>query len=320
MIQGDTSRPIPMAAHFHRTDPGAWIRVTGEDAWEFLQSQFSNDLRPQGRQCTTYGLWLDRRGRVNADSLIFQEAGGELSLCSYYCSVRTILDKLERNVVADDVNFEDSTEDCVLYSLWGEESDEFLYGIGCHVPEAGDYTENLLGRVWRGRRSSGQNFDILTSKANEERLKRLVVRYLAENGGDWATEEEMHGERIRSRIPWVPADIGPGDLPQESELGRSAVSHAKGCYLGQEVMVRIHSMGQVQRKLCLVEGEMNSYTELLPHEVYVEGEAAGQLRSVARMEGRWRGHALLKKRLLEDGFVFSLDPEGEQVLVVVEGL
>ena len=309
-----------MATHFHRTEPGAWIRVNGEDAWGFLQSQFSNDLRTGESRCLTYGLWLDRRGRVEADSLVFQGADRGVFLCSYFSNAEMILGKLERNVVADDVEFEDLTSGSSLFSLWGARTGEFLRGIDCSPPAEGEYVDFSQGRVWRGRRSSGENFDIFTSKENEKWLERQVVRHLDEHGGNWASVEEMHAERIRSRIPWVPVDIGPGDLPQESHLGGSAVSYEKGCYLGQEVMSRIHSIGRVQRKLCLVEGEMTSYTDSLPHEVYADGKAAGQLRSVAPMEGRWRGHALLNRRLLESGSVFSLDPARKRVLGVIEGI
>ena len=231
-----------------------------------------------------------------------------------------ILGKLARNVVADDVEFEDLTTGCSLFALWGEKSGEFLRGLDCGPPEEGKYADILQGRVWRGRRSRGENFDILTPKGDEERLERLVLRHMAEHGGDWASVQEIHVERIRSRIPWVPVDIGPGDLPQEGQLGGSAVSYDKGCYLGQEVMSRIHSIGRVQRRLCLVEGEMTSHTESLPHEIYSGGEVAGQVRSVAPMDGRWRGHALLKRRLLKSGSVFSLDPAGERILGVIEGI
>jgi glycine cleavage system aminomethyltransferase T len=47
--------------------------VSGEDAADFLQSQFSNDLRPFSSGQCTYGLWLDVKGKIVADSWIYCE-------------------------------------------------------------------------------------------------------------------------------------------------------------------------------------------------------------------------------------------------------
>ena len=46
------------------------LHVTGEDAYDFLQSQFSNDLPKNKGPFACYGLWLNVKGRVLADSVI----------------------------------------------------------------------------------------------------------------------------------------------------------------------------------------------------------------------------------------------------------
>ncbi len=49
---------------------GALLGVGGEDAATFLQGQFTNDLSKLGNGESAYGLWLDRKGRVLADSVV----------------------------------------------------------------------------------------------------------------------------------------------------------------------------------------------------------------------------------------------------------
>lgn len=61
---------MDVSKHFYAFRPAADFLVTDEDAADFLQSQFTNDLRPfQPGQCT-YGLWLDVKGKVIADSYV----------------------------------------------------------------------------------------------------------------------------------------------------------------------------------------------------------------------------------------------------------
>ena len=57
--------------------PTAWLRVSGDDAASFLQGQFTNDLRALVPGKGVYGLWLNHKGRVLADSFVLQGAGGE---------------------------------------------------------------------------------------------------------------------------------------------------------------------------------------------------------------------------------------------------
>ena len=55
--------------------------------------------------------------------------------------------------------------------------------------------------------------------------------------------------RIEAGIPWYGRDFGEANLPQETGE-EEAVSYSKGCYLGQEVVARLHYRGQVSRVLC----------------------------------------------------------------------
>jgi hypothetical protein len=86
----------------------------------------------------------------------------------------------------------------------------------------------------------------------------------------------LESARIAAGVPSVPADCGASEFPQECGL-EVWVSYTKGCYLGQEVMARIQSMGSLRRILRRVEGPVSVGLELKTP----EGKVAGLVRSAA---------------------------------------
>jgi folate-binding protein YgfZ len=77
-------------------------------------------------------------------------------------------------------------------------------------------------------------------------------------------------------VPAVPADCGASEFPQECGLD-AWISYTKGCYLGQEVMARIQSMGSLRRILRRVSGSVSAGQELKSP----EGKVVGTVRSAA---------------------------------------
>ena len=86
----------------------------------------------------------------------------------------------------------------------------------------------------------------------------------------------LEAVRIGAGVPAVPADCGAGEFPQECGLD-AWVSYAKGCYLGQEVMARIQSMGSLRRILRRVSGPVAVGQELRA----ADGKTVGTVRSAA---------------------------------------
>jgi hypothetical protein len=92
-------------------------------------------------------------------------------------------------------------------------------------------------------------------------------------------------------VPAIPAEFGPGDLPQEAGLETVAISFTKGCYLGQEVMARLQAMGQVRRRLVRVAG-----LGLAPAagvELLQAGRRVGELRAAEHYGTGWLGLAMV---------------------------
>ena len=253
---------FPSAAAYHAYRPAAWLGVRGADAAGFLQGQFTNDLRPVEAGSAVYGLWLDQKGKVLADSFIGRDtAGNGFWLASMASAAAAIRQRLEDYIIADDVTLEDATRETSGVALMGA-------GTGAWLAAA-----PRPGRYFRGRRGSMENWEwIFPASAAAEVASALT-------GGRAWDADEVERRRILAGIPSVPADIGPADLPNEGGLDADAISYTKGCYLGQEIMARLKSKGRIRRRLHRVSG--SGPPPAAPIALWQDGTKVGELRTVA---------------------------------------
>jgi len=278
---------ITSETSFFPWKPACWLRVEGPDALSFLQGQFSNDLRGLGvrnvadDECagvggtsgtrltlseSVYGLWLNRKGRILGDGFVLRAGEERFVICSYETPATVLRAHLESFIIADEVEVFDETSDvCGLTLLLEEETNAPL-----------DLGETTL--AFEGRRGIPGIEWVGSAAARVQLMEQL-------NAQAELSATEMERRRILGKTPAVPRDLGSRDLPQEggAEFERAAVSYTKGCYLGQEVMSRLHTMGRVRRCLVLVRAEGTAPTEL-PVSLYRGEKRVGELRSAAAAE------------------------------------
>ena len=222
------------------------VRVTGEDAEAFLQGQCTADLRGVA---LTDALWLNRKGRVLAHTVVVREADGSFLLLCPHLRPAELIAVVTANVIADDVVATDETARWDRWLIWGG-------------------APSLAGaQVFATRRYGVDAWDVLVP----------VGGTLPGAPGVFA---ELEAHRLAAGVPAVSADCGPGEFPQECGLD-AWVSYTKGCFLGQEVMARIQSMGSLRRILRRVEGPIAVGQELRTP----EGKVAGVVRSAAGTVG-----------------------------------
>lgn len=230
----------------HAPAAAAVVRVTGEDAAAFLQGQCTADLRGVA---LTDALWLNRKGRVLAHTVVAKEADGSFLLLCPHLRADELIAIVTANVIADDVVATDETARWSRWLVWGAEP--AIAGAKCFAT----------------RRYGVDAWDVLVPAG-------------VPLPGEPGAFAELEGLRLAAGVPAVPADCGPGEFPQECGLD-AWVSYTKGCYLGQEVMARIQSMGSLRRILRRVEGPVAVGQELRT----TEGKVAGVVRSAAGAVG-----------------------------------
>lgn len=289
--------------------PNTLIRVTGEDAFTFLQGQFTNELRrPSGS--ATYGLWLNQKGKVLADSQVLRISENEFLICSEFSPVAVIRQRLEEYIVADDVVLADETETGHALALWGEGGREAIRSLIGEVPAAGRFVRNGELLVFCGRRLPGDNWVLL----GPEKAVAEIREQLRACGAEDTDPAEMEFARITAGLPVVPADIGPGDLPNEGGLEDAAISYTKGCYLGQEVMARLKNLGQVRRQLRVVRGR--GAPPVAQAALYQGEKKVGEIRSVGTRADDFAALAMLSLINLTPTAGLSLEPVGPVVMMV----
>jgi folate-binding protein YgfZ len=283
-------RSLPMHARssFYEFMSSAHLLVTDEDAADFLQSQFTNDLRPFEPGRGAYGLWLNVKGRVIADSVIFCEGEERFRVISEGCPGDQIRAHLERHIIADDVIVE-TLNPAPVFEFQATQA------------QALDLTSVDSG-AWR-RCPHGILFSrrdgILWLVADSSKAADAFRQELSSAGLEPQDEIERGLARVAAGVPSIPDEIGEADLPGEGEL-LEAISFTKGCYLGQEVVARMHNIGQAQRRLFVVTGEGEA-PGLPCSLVNADGKNVGDLRSAFAEGASWTGVALLKTRFVEVG-------------------
>ena len=248
-----------LTIHHYRL--AAWLKVSGPDAADFLQGQFTNDLRPLVPGGAVYGLWLDQKGKTLADSFVVAgPAARQFWIASYFSAAEVIQRRLEDYIIADDVAVENLTSAWAALTLVGE-------GV-----DAWSRAESALGGVFfPGRRGSLPSMEWIYPLAVAEAVALRIA------GLEACDEIGMERCRIVAGIPAVPKDVGPGDLPNEGGLDTTAISFSKGCYLGQEIMARLKSRGRVRRRLTRVFGE--GPPPAVPALLWQAERPVGELRS-----------------------------------------
>lgn len=285
--------------HAFQFSPAAVLRFSGEDHATFLQSQGTADLRgPVG--FFRYSLWLDHKGLIHGDAFVLKISEAEILMVSYSTKAADLLQKFDRHIIADDVAIADETGQWRVISVPPAESSL--------IPLGGDLKGGLFqhqpgGYVFAGRRLGLNSLDFLLRKD-------------ASTAFDFSRIPEVEAEaiRIRAGIPMVSMDIPPGAFnPLEANL-LSALSFDKGCYLGQEVVARVHRLGRFSRRFITASGAGTA-----PRVPFVleDGEKEiGALTSVVNSHDTFIGIGWLKARhgdgpLSSGGFdmeVATLDP------------
>ena len=279
-----TTITVDVSKSFYQYAPAAHFIVTEEDAADFLQSQFTNELRPFKEGQATYGLWLDVKGKVIADSVVLCEGAEQFRIISDRCDGELITAHMERHIIADDVEIEH-----VESGFGFELSAQAVEALGLDCPKSGRLIRFKEGIIYSIQDS------IYNVVMHKESAAKLAFKELTDLGFIELSKSDYGLARISRCVSSIPEEIGATDLPGEGGLERDAISFTKGCYLGQEVVARMHNVGKAQRGLFVVRGE-GAIPDLPLVLTNSESKRVGELRT-AYLDGEtWQGVAILKTR------------------------
>lgn len=207
---------LPDSGTLLNLTPYVKLRLTGPDALRYLNGQVSNDVRRIAAGESLPACVCTHKGKLEALVMISRTAEG------FYLTAEPALRdflplRMEKYLIADDAVLEDVTEEF-----------DVVHVFGGHLAPGGVMT-------FKATRMGVPGGDVWTEKGGASEVEftdpALVELWRIERGlPAWETELE-------------------GILPPEARLEATAIDYYKGCYTGQEVISRLRSVGQVNRRL-----------------------------------------------------------------------
>lgn len=218
------------------------LRATGKDAHDYLHrmcTQVVNGLAP-GR--TTYGCFLTAKGHLLGEGhLLGLEAGVLLDLDPLAQAETQAL--LEKFVIMDEVTFEDLSASHAVVPLLGPGAAAALAAL----PGGGAGATGGPLVLQNGRRGAPA-LDLVLPLGEAEAARAALLA----GGAAELDEAALEVLRVEGGFARFGRDMDGTRLPMEAGLTQAGIAFDKGCYIGQEVVLRATQRGQIQKGLALL--------------------------------------------------------------------
>jgi folate-binding protein YgfZ len=255
------------------------IRCTGEDRMRWLNGMVTNFVGNLDENTGCYAFALNAQGRIQGDLDIYRRADS-FWLETDATQVDALTAFLDHYIIMDDVTLE-SLPQWTALGVAGPHAAASMAEAGLPVPSS---PMHLSETMWQGH-------SVVVIAAYSPLVPRYEIWMERESvlemwnalqaaGSLPCGVDAIESLRVLEGTPAYAVDISTKDLPQETNQMR-ALHFNKGCYLGQEIVERIHSRGNVHRTFAgfvLADAKPTPGTSLL-----AEGKPVGEITSIARV-------------------------------------
>jgi folate-binding protein YgfZ len=304
--------------------PRAVLGLGGADRASFLHGLLTNDVQALASGSGCYAAWLTPQGRMITDLHVL--AAEDRMLLDVPAELAPdLLQRLDRNVFAEDVQLIDLSRAVVP--------------VGVHGPSAAAILERVLGgatglaawppyhhapamfadgavRVARIDQLGVPGYSVYLDTALESPLRAAL-----EGAGAAAADRgAIEAARIEARYPVFGVDMTNDTIPLEAGIEDRAISFTKGCYVGQEVIVRVlhRGHGRVARRLV---GLQLDADVVRGARIVAEGREVGVVTSAARSPARGPiAMGYVHRDVAAAGSRIAVEATGGTVSGVVAGL
>ena len=233
------------------------IGVAGKDRASYLQGLLTNDIQALTPGTGCYAAWLTPQGRMLTDMHVFES--GEMILLDVPADLLSAtLQRLDQFLFSEDVQIVDLSE--TLKAVW------------VHGPAASSMLEQVLTGVaeleswpeYHNTRAEFGGLPVVAARVSQLGVPGFVAyididpvrqpdlqRALVEKGAVAAEHAAIEAARIEAGYPLFGVDMTDETIPLEAGIEDRAISLSKGCYVGQEVIIRVlhRGHGRVAKKL-----------------------------------------------------------------------
>jgi len=256
-----------------------WIRVTGEDRVRWLNGMTTNSIQQLKPGESNYNFFLSAQGRIQGDAVALALEDSIL-LGTARARVPALMELLDRFIIMDDVELSEHPSFGLLVA--GPQAAPTLAAIGIPADSIAALNFTAIDD-WRGHKVAVLHacsplvprFELWA-----ESLDTIaeISEALTIVGAAAVASDALNHLRLLEGTPLYGTDIRERELPQETGQTR-ALHFAKGCYLGQEIVERIRSRGNVHRtfQAFQITGELPAAGAALE----VDGKPVGEITSAA---------------------------------------
>ena len=255
MTLQDDDRTLHEGAAIGAVEARQQIAVAGNDRASYLQGLLTNDIQALAEGSGCYAAWLTPQGRMLTDMHVLQSASMIL-LDVPAAQAEATLQRLDQFLFSEDVRLGPMAD--ALSSTW------------LHGPRAAATLEQTLAGVsgldgWAQYHHEQAQFGgdtVVVARIDQlgvpgfcvfgDRAKEAALRASLEAAGAAAVAPEaLDIARIEAGYPLFGVDMTEDTIPLEAGIQDRAISLTKGCYVGQEIIIRVlhRGGGRVAKKL-----------------------------------------------------------------------
>jgi folate-binding protein YgfZ len=234
--------------------PRSAIGLSGNDRASYLQGLLTNDIQSLQAGTGCYSAWLTPQGRMITDMHVL-EGDGTLLLDVPRDLLDSVISRLDQFLFGEDVQLQSLADS--LAAVW------------VHGPQAARVLEAVLDaksldawEAYRHERLAFEGSPVVVARIDqlgvpgycvyvEPARREALTAALERAGAVQAGVEAVEAARIESGYPVFGVDMTDDTIPLEAGIEDRAISFSKGCYVGQEIIIRVlhRGGGRVARRL-----------------------------------------------------------------------
>jgi folate-binding protein YgfZ len=240
----------------------AYFSFTGPDRARYLNAILTNNIKELITGAGVISLLLNAQGRIQAEMETFASAD-ELFCVSCRLVREKLAEVLEKYIIMDDVTLTDETEKYGTLAIEGPEAAAVVkeltgFDLGGLAelgwaevnagPQSGGPSASIPCRIVKRSHSGVAGAEFIISREQLEPMWNVLLAATRQHGGGPMGYRALSAQRLVQGTPWFGYDFSEKQIPHEAGLETSHISYTKGCYTGQEIVERVRSRGQVNRR------------------------------------------------------------------------
>jgi len=231
-----------------------YLSFTGPDRIRYLNAILTNNIKDLRPDHGNVSLLLNPQGHILAEVETY--ALPDTLFCVSYAMIRErLIETLDKFIIMDDVTLTDESQRYGTLALEGPRAASVAREVSRLDLASLDELQRVEAHVaslpcWITKRSPGgvAGCEFLVETSNLANLWQALLPHVTAHGGAPMGYAALSAQRLVQGIPWFGYDFDEKQIPHEAGLENSHISYTKGCYTGQEIVERVRSRGQVNRR------------------------------------------------------------------------